>query len=112
MQMTMTLEDCSRCGLTILPGEPAMQTASVDIIDGRAASSPVRSYHIGGRMRGRRQASAAGSRGRIDGSDRAASRGTVVLYEDRRTTQNTNPHCTRGATAHSPEPAFPARTPH
>ena len=55
MQMTMTLEDCSRCGLTILPGEPAMQTASVDpvsstgqaIIDGRAASSPVRSYHIG-----------------------------------------------------------------
>ena len=49
MQMTMTLEDCSRCGLTILPGEPAMQTASVDpvsstgqaIIDGRAASSPV-----------------------------------------------------------------------
>ena len=47
MQMTMTLEDCSRCGLTILPDEPAMQSASVDIIDGRAASSPVRSYHIG-----------------------------------------------------------------
>ena len=47
MQTTMTLEDCTRCGLTILPGEPAMQTASVDIIDGRAASSPVRSYHIG-----------------------------------------------------------------
>ena len=47
MQMTMTLEDCTRCGLTILPGEPAMQAASVDIIDGRAASSPVRSYHIG-----------------------------------------------------------------
>ncbi len=47
MQMTMTLEDCTLCGLTILPGEPAMQTASVDIIDGRAASSPVRSYHIG-----------------------------------------------------------------
>ena len=47
MQMTMTLEDCSRCGLTILSGEPTMQTASVDIIDGRAASSPVRSYHIG-----------------------------------------------------------------
>ena len=48
MQMTMTLEDCSRCGLTILPGEPAMQTASVDIIDGKAASSPVRSYHMKG----------------------------------------------------------------
>ena len=48
MQMTMTPEDCSRCGLTILPGEPAMQTASVDIIDGKAASSPVRSYHMKG----------------------------------------------------------------
>ena len=47
MQMTMTLEDCCRCGHPIRPGEPAMQTASVDIIDGRAASSPVRSYHIG-----------------------------------------------------------------
>ena len=47
MQMTMTLEDCTRCGLTIFPGEPAMQSASVGIIDGRAASSPVRSYHIG-----------------------------------------------------------------
>ena len=56
MQMTMTPEDCSRCGLTILPGEPAMQNlprtgygaASVDIIDGRASSSPVRSYHMRG----------------------------------------------------------------
>ncbi|MCY4583792.1 MAG: hypothetical protein OXE50_13505 [Chloroflexi bacterium] len=49
MQMTMTLEDCNRCGLTILPGEPAMQTASVDIVDGRAVSTPVRSYHLRGR---------------------------------------------------------------
>ena len=49
MQMTMTLEACSRCGQPIRPGEPAMQTASVDIIDGRAVSSPVRSYHLAGR---------------------------------------------------------------
>ena len=91
MQMTMTLEDCTRCGLTILPGEPAMQTASVDIIGagGRAASSPVKSYHMRGRMRGRRQASAAGSRSRIDGSDQAA--GTRVLSSPfRKTTESRN----------------------
>ena len=49
MQTTMTLEACTRCGQPIAPGEPAMQTASVDIIDGRAVSSPVRSYHLTGR---------------------------------------------------------------
>lgn len=49
MQTTMTLEACSRCGQPIAPGEPAMQTASVDIIDGRAVSSPVRVYHLRGR---------------------------------------------------------------
>ena len=50
MQMTMTLEACSRCGQPIAPGEPAMQTASVDLdIYGRAVSSPVRSYHLTGR---------------------------------------------------------------
>ena len=38
MQTTMTLEACCRCGQPIAPGEPAMQTASVDIIDGRAVS--------------------------------------------------------------------------
>ena len=57
IQMTMTLEACCRCGQPIAPGEPAMQTASVDpvsstgqaIVDGRAVSSPVRSYHLTGR---------------------------------------------------------------
>ena len=49
MQTTMTLEACSRCGQPIAPGDPAMQTASVDIIDGRAGSSPVRAYHLAGR---------------------------------------------------------------
>ena len=50
MQTTMTLEACCRCGQPILPGEPAMQTASVDIDDyGRAVSSPVKAYHLKGR---------------------------------------------------------------
>ena len=41
MQTTMTLEACCRCGQPIAPGEPAMQTASVDIDDyGRAVSPP------------------------------------------------------------------------
>ncbi len=50
MQTMMTLEACSRCGQPILPGEPAMQTASVDIDDcGMAVSSPVKAYHLSGR---------------------------------------------------------------
>ena len=49
MQSTMTLEACARCGQPISPGEPAMQTASVDIIGGRAVSSPVKAYHLSGR---------------------------------------------------------------
>ena len=41
MQMTMTLEACCRCGQPIAPGEPAMQTASVDLdIYGRAVVLP------------------------------------------------------------------------
>ena len=49
-QTIMVLEDCSRCGKPIAPGEPAMQTASVDLDGyGRAVSSPVKSYHISGR---------------------------------------------------------------
>ena len=49
MQKTMTLEACCRCGQPIAPGEPAMQTPSVDIIGGRAVSSPVKTYHLSGR---------------------------------------------------------------
>ena len=49
MQTTMVLDACARCGQSIAPGEPAMQTASVDIIGGRAVSSPVKSYHLKGR---------------------------------------------------------------
>ena len=49
-QTIMVLEDCSRCGQPISPGEPAMQTASVDLDGyGRAVSSPVKAYHISGR---------------------------------------------------------------
>ena len=50
MQTTMVLESCCRCGQPIVPGEPAMQTAAVDLDEyGRAVSSPVKSYHLGGR---------------------------------------------------------------
>ena len=50
MQTSMTLEICCRCGQPIAPGEPAMQTASVDIDDhGKAVASPVRAYHLTGR---------------------------------------------------------------
>ena len=49
MQKTMILDPCARCGQPIAPGEPAMQTASVDIIGGRAVSTPVKSYHLKGR---------------------------------------------------------------
>ena len=50
MQTRMTLEACRRCDQTIAPGEPAMQTASVDIDDhGRVVSTPVKAYHLRGR---------------------------------------------------------------
>ena len=50
MQSTMVLEPCCRCGQPIAPGEPAMQTASVDLDEyGRAVSSPVKTYHLSGR---------------------------------------------------------------
>ena len=50
MQSIMVLEPCSRCRQPIAPGEPAMQTASVDLDGyGRAVSSPVKSYHLSGR---------------------------------------------------------------
>ena len=60
MQTTMTLESCCRCGQPIAPGEPVMQTASVDIDNhGRAFSSPVKAYHLRGQcheeFRGKRQ---------------------------------------------------------
>ena len=48
MQMTMILDHCTKCKQPIGPGEPAMQTASVDIIDGRVVSSTVKSYHLKG----------------------------------------------------------------
>ena len=49
-QTVMVMEPCSRCGQPIAPGEPAMQTASVDVDEyGRAVSSPVKAYHLTGR---------------------------------------------------------------
>ena len=46
MQMTLTLDDCARCGQPILPGQPVKQTATVDIIGGRAVASKPRSWHL------------------------------------------------------------------
>ena len=63
MQTTMTLEACCRCGQPIAPGEPAMQTASVEIVGGRAVSSPVRSYHLRGRCYAAARAVEAARRG-------------------------------------------------
>lgn len=48
MQLTVTLDNCARCGRPILPGEPVMQSASVDIVSKRIVSSPVRSEHLKG----------------------------------------------------------------
>ncbi len=50
MQTTMPLETCCRCGRTIAPGEPYMQSASVDIdeFSRKAVSSLVKSYHLTG----------------------------------------------------------------
>ena len=49
MQTAMTLQTCCQCGQPVTPGEPAMQTASVDIIAGHAVSTPVKAYHLTGR---------------------------------------------------------------
>ena len=50
MQTTMPLETCCRCGQTIGPDEPYMQSASVDIdeFSRKAISFPAKSYHLTG----------------------------------------------------------------
>ena len=72
-QTTMTLEACCRCGQPIAPGEPAMQTASVDLgMNGRAVASPVKTYHLRGRCyedaRGCPDCPQGGPESRLDGS--------------------------------------------
>ena len=44
-QLTLLPLNCDRCGEPILPGQPYAQTASVDVVGGRIATTPVRSYH-------------------------------------------------------------------
>ena len=48
MQTSMILEACHDCGQPIRPGEPAWQSASVDILDGRVVATPVRYSHMRG----------------------------------------------------------------
>ena len=44
----MILETCHECGQPIRPGEPAWQSASVDIVNDRVVTSPVRYSHMRG----------------------------------------------------------------
>ena len=64
MQTTMTLEACCRCGQSIAPGEPAMQTASVDIIERQGRRLPGEGIPPAGTLLRRVQAAGAASQGR------------------------------------------------
>ncbi len=46
MQLPLDPETCARCGRPIRPGEPVMRTAEVDLVSGRAVSSPVTAIHL------------------------------------------------------------------
>ena len=48
MQMTTSVDACAWRQRPVRPGEPAVQTASVGLVDGRIVASPARSYHIEG----------------------------------------------------------------
>ncbi len=55
-------EACARCGRPIAPEEPAVHTASVDIVGGRALATPALHYHLRGGCweAARREAHSAG----------------------------------------------------
>ena len=40
MQMTMSLEECARCGHPIRSGEPYTRESTVDVIYGRLVATP------------------------------------------------------------------------
>ena len=48
MQLTMSLEECARCGRPIRSGEPHMRVSTIDVIDGRVVATPPKSYHARG----------------------------------------------------------------
>ena len=48
MQKRMVLEACTWCGNAVLPGQPAVQTVSVDVVGGKIVASPTKTYHITG----------------------------------------------------------------
>ena len=48
MQTSMILEACHLCGQPIGHGEPAWQSASVDIVDRRVVATPVQYSHMTG----------------------------------------------------------------
>ncbi len=51
MQIPLIPETCARCGRPVLPGEPVMRSAAVDLADGRVVASPVRAIHVQGGCR-------------------------------------------------------------
>ena len=48
MQMTLSLEECARCGHPIRSGEPFMRTSTVDVIYGKAVATPPKTYYMKG----------------------------------------------------------------
>ena len=73
---------CARCEEPILPGQPYAQTSSVDVVDGRNAASPVRSYHTekGCYRAAKLEARAAGS-ARSFHPQQAGTGGSLSLME-------------------------------
>ena len=45
MQMTMSLEECARCGHPIRTGELYVRESTVDVIYGRLVATPPKTYH-------------------------------------------------------------------
>ena len=73
---------CSRCGEPILPGQPYAQTSSVDVVDGRIAASPVRSYHTEkGCYRAAKLEQWAAESARSSHPQEAGTRGSLSLME-------------------------------
>ena len=73
---------CARCGEPILPGQPYAQTASVDVVDGRIAASPVRSYHTeSGCYRAAKLERWAAESGRSSQPQQAGADGSPSLME-------------------------------
>ena len=73
---------CARCEEPILPGQPYAQTSSVDVVDGRIAATPVRSYHTEkGCYRAAKLEQWAAESGRSSPPQQAGAGGSLSLGE-------------------------------